>query len=92
MARRQCFLVCLSSGNNFIIHSHLIAENCRDQDQTFTLSYSVNEVKRNKRFASMENGLVENEVENLYIKFDKLQSRVSAQQETLRNIVGKVMK
>ena len=40
----------------------------------------------------MENGLVENEVENLYIKFEKLQSRVSAQQETLRNIVGKVMK
>jgi hypothetical protein len=66
------------------------SENCQDKDQSYTLSYSINDVKRRKRSHSTEDD--GSELENLYSKIDELQTHVLSQQETLRNIVNKVKK
>ena len=68
----------------------LFVENCHDQDQTYTLSYSVNDAKRKKRSTSTENDIARSEIDSLYTKIDELQTHVLSQQETLINIVNKV--
>ena len=67
-----------------------LSENCPDEDQTYTLSHSMNDLKRSKRSTDIKKEVLMSEIESFYNKVDELQTHVLSQQETLSNIVNKV--
>ena len=69
----------------------LFLDQCRDPDQTYTLSYSVNDIQRRKRSLNfVENETQSDELRDLYNKIDELQGQVAAQKEFLKSISEKV--
>ena len=69
----------------------LFLDQCRDPDQTYTLSYSVNDIQRRKRSLNfVENETQSDELRDLYNKIDELQGQVAAQKEFLESISEKV--
>ena len=69
----------------------LFLDQCRDPDQTCTLSYSVNDIQRRKRSLNfVENETQSDELRDLYNKIDELQGQVAAQKEFLESISEKV--